>query len=421
MTRLHILFSLWLGIVMAQCPPPAPPPPDCIGCIPLNENNPIIPPKQRRCVPAGQTMTVPSIDIGKNETLIVCGTLRVEGNFNLNKNGSQVLIAPGGTLHVSGNVNINSQASIHNYGNMNVENNLSLNGAGSSFWNVGPSGVLTVGQDIIVNASANFINDGTNIQANSLTLNGNATVCMRDGACFSLTNLTVNGSGNVIVGSGSAAISYTDNATLNGQLTNSSDLYVCQAPGATVNNPLNWGSATVVTNCTSGCSVLPNKTLRVSGHVEGSHLKVHWICANCPTEALYEVSALTKEGKSRLIGITPDNQYVIPLEALPAKGGYIQVLVLSQNGQGILQGVMPYALNTQERLVVYPTLFEREVYVWYPSEREIRVELYDSYGRLVAWGEANRVWDLGDLPGGVYVMVGYVGGQALPPVRLMRQ
>ncbi len=89
----------------------------------------------------------------------------------------------------------------------------------------GTSGVLNVGGDIIINSSANFINDGTNIQAYSLVMNGNATVCMTNGACFSLTNLTANGNGNVIVGSGTAAINYTGNATLNGQLTNT-DNYI---------------------------------------------------------------------------------------------------------------------------------------------------------------------------------------------------
>ena len=268
MIRLLVLSPLCLGIGMAQCPPPAPPPPDCNGCIPLNENNPVLPSNQTRCVPPGQTMTVSDIDMGKNATLIVCGTLRVKNDLNLNTHSSQIIITPSGILQVTGSVNINSQASILNYGSMSIKHDLRLNGSGSSFWNIGPSGVLTVEQNIIVNASANFINDGTNIKANSLTLNGNATVCMRNSGCFSLTNLTVNGSGNVIVGDGAAAISYTGNATLNGQLTDDNNLYVCQAPGATVNNPSNWGSATVVTNCTSGCSVLPNQSLRVSGQVE---------------------------------------------------------------------------------------------------------------------------------------------------------
>jgi hypothetical protein len=257
----------------------------------------------------------------------------VNGNLNLNNNGSRIIVTPGASLLVSSNVEINPHTSIHNYGIMNIQNNLTLNGAGSLFWNIGPSGSLTVGGEIRLNASANFINDGTNIQASSLTLNGNATVCMASGGCFSLTNLTVNGSGNVIVGNGVAAISYTGQATLNGQLTSANDLYVCQAPGATVNNASNWGTQNVVTDCTSGCSVLPHQTLTVSGRVEGAYLHVQWFCKSCLAEVTYEVSALTKHGKSQLLGLTGGNQWMIAVGDLPAIEGYIQVVALDQTGR----------------------------------------------------------------------------------------
>ena len=95
MTRAFSLLSLLLGIIVAQCPPPAPPPPTCDGCIPLNENNPVVPNGQTRCVPAGQTMTVSNLNLWQNATLIVCGTLIVNGNLNLNNSGSQLIISPG--------------------------------------------------------------------------------------------------------------------------------------------------------------------------------------------------------------------------------------------------------------------------------------------------------------------------------------
>ncbi|MDT7941966.1 MAG: hypothetical protein RQ993_01670 [Bacteroidota bacterium] len=420
MARVFSLLSLLLGLAWAQCPRPVPPPPTCDGCLPLNEKNPIVPNGQTRCVPAGVTMTISSLDLRKDAVLIVCGTLIVDGNLNLNNNGSQIIVTPGASVQVSSNANINSQASIHNYGIMNIQNNLTLNGAGSLFWNIGPSGSLTVGGEIRLNASANFINDGTNIQAYSLTLNGNATVCMASGACFSLNNLTANGSASVIVGNGPAAISYTGHATLNGgQLTSTDDLYVCQAPGATVNNPSNWGTQNVVTNCTSGCSVLPHQTLTVSGRVEGAYIHVQWVCRNCPAEVTYEVSVLTKHGKSQLLGLTGGNQWMIAVGDLPATEGYIQVVALDQMGRSLLRGMMPYEVRTTDKLIVYPTIVEREVQVWY-ANGAVEVELYDSYGRLVRRGEGNRTWDISDLPSGVYVMVGRVEGRTLPPVRLIR-
>jgi hypothetical protein len=417
MTRAFSLLSLLLGIIVAQCPPPAPPPPTCAGCIPLD--NPNVPNEQTRCVPAGQTMTISNLNLGANATLIVCGTLMVNGDLNLNSNGSQLIISPGGSLQVSASVNLNSHTSIHNYGAMTVGSNLHLNGSNSLFWNIGPSGTLTVGGNINMNASANFINDGTTIQATSLTLNGNATVCMRNGACFSLTHLTANGNGKVIVGGGSAAISYTGSASLNSRLTNSSDLYVCQAPGATVHNPSNWGNATVVKDCTSGCGVLPNQALKVSGAVEGASLRVRWVCINCPAEAAYEVCVLTKDGKVHLLGLTHENEYPVGLGELPAKEGYIQVVVLDGSGRSSVRGVMPYAVGGDEKLLVYPTVVEREVQIVYAGGA-VEVELYDGYGRLTRRGAGNQAWDLSDLPKGMYVLVGRAEERTLPPVRIVK-
>ena len=139
----------------------------------------------------------------------------------------------------------------------------------------------------------------------------------------------------MIVGGGSTAISYTGSATLNGQLTSSNNLYVCQAPGATVNNPSNWDNATVVRNCTSGCGVLPNQALTVSGAMEGASLWVRWVCTNCPAEAAYEVSVLAKDGKVHLWGLTHESQYTVGLGELPAKEGSIQVVVLDGSGGAV--------------------------------------------------------------------------------------
>jgi len=209
------LVSL-LGLVLAQCPPTPSVSTSCDNCVSLDANNPIVPNSQTRCVPAGETITISSISIGNNATLLVCSTLIFNGNFNLSNNGSRVIVASGGSLYVTANLSMNSQTTFVNYGLINIQNNLTLNGFGSRFWNVGSSGTLTVGGDIVLNGSANFINDGTNVQAFSLFLNGNATVCMTDGACFSLANLTKTGNGNVMVGNGTAAISYTGNASLSG-------------------------------------------------------------------------------------------------------------------------------------------------------------------------------------------------------------
>jgi hypothetical protein len=322
MIRLLVLLTSLLGLVLAQCPPAPPISESCDACVRLDKNNPIVPNAQARCVPTGETMTISSISIGNNATLLICGTLILNKSFNLSSNGSQVIVATGGILHVTSSLTINSHAAFINYGLVNVQNNLTLNGSGSRFWNVAPSGILTVGGDVVLNASANFINDGTNVQAYSLHLNGNATVCMTNGACFSLTDLTKDGNGNIVVGSGTAAISYTGNATISGgHLINTDDLYICQAPGATVNNPNNFGTQNVVPNCTSGCNVLSAIDLFVSVRTEEHYLHIHWICQGCPLGVTYKVSTLTTSSETRCIGTTQDNHLIIPTSCLPAKNG----------------------------------------------------------------------------------------------------
>jgi hypothetical protein len=366
-------------------------------------------------------MTISSISIGNNATLLICGNLIFNGDFSLSSNGSQVIVATGGILHVTSSLTINSHSAFINYGLVDVQNDLALNSSGSRFWNVGASGVLTVGGSIVLNASANFINDGTNVQAYSLNLNGNAKVCMTNGACLSLTDLTKNGNGNIVVGSGTAAISYTGNATINGgQLTSTDNLYICQAPGATVNDPNNFGTQNVVSNCTSGCNILSIIDLFISVRIEEHYLYIRWLCQGCPVDVTYEVSALMTSGENIYIGATTDNHFATPTSSLPAKNGFIQVTAIDNNGRAIIRKRVYYDIRTVDKLIVYPTIVESEVNVWYRDE-SVALGLYDSYGRLIRQVFGCGTWDLSDLPSGVYLIIAQVNEHNLDPVRILKR
>ena len=421
MVRLFLFLASLLSLVVAQCPSVLSISIPCDACISLDENNPIVLNSQTRCVRAGETMTINSISIGQNATLLICGTLIYNGSLDLSSNGSQVIVATGGSLHVTSSLTINSHSAFINYGLVDVQNDLTLNGSGSRFWNVAPSGVLTVSGDIVLNASANFINDGTNVQAHSLRLNGNATVCMANGACFSLTNLIKVGNGNVVVGNSTAAISYTSNATIvGGQLTNTDDLYICQAPGATVNDPNNFGTQNVVSNCTSGCNVLSTMDLFVSVRTEEHYLYVRWLCQGCPVDVTYEVSALKISGETRHIGITKDNHLNIPTSLLLTKNGFMQVTVLDNNERVMISRIVYYDIKGVDKLIIYPTIVEREINVWC-VDKSVVLELYDSYGRLIRQAVGCGTWDLSDLPSGVYLIIGPVNGHALDAVRILKK
>jgi hypothetical protein len=111
-----------------------------------------------------------------------------------------------------------------------------------------------------VNGNSLFVNTQGIAQAQSFTLNGAAQACLSNGACLSVATFINNGNNAVVVtGNNPVVLHFTNNAVLNGVVTNSNLLYVCQDPNATVNNPSKWGSAQVYQNCTSGCSILSYK------------------------------------------------------------------------------------------------------------------------------------------------------------------
>jgi hypothetical protein len=55
-------------------------------------------------------MTINTVSIGNNATLLICGTLIFNGSFNLSSNVSQVIVATGGSLHVTSSVIIDSRS-----------------------------------------------------------------------------------------------------------------------------------------------------------------------------------------------------------------------------------------------------------------------------------------------------------------------
>lgn len=421
------ILTLWLGFVAGQiCNSALTPPitPSCSGgCLPLPPGpNVTLQSNTTYCVLPGEEITVNSINFDNNATLIVCGVLRVNGDLNIYGNNAELRISAGGSLQVSGNMNINSNTSVVNYGSTAIGGSLQLNGNNAAWWNVGTNSLLTVGGTIVLNASSRFYNIGSTIQAQELILNGNSNVCMRDGGCFSLKNLTVNVDAS-IQSSGANAIAYTGHATLNGTLTNSPDLYVCQAPGATVNNPSNWGSAQVVTNCTSGCGVLPAIALTVRTSATKAGLLVTWECAGCPKEsAIYALRLIS--GASETLRHVKGLSHTFSSWELSGPEGLVEVRLLGQGGQILAQGVASWRYQ-ETTLTFWPNAFREQLWVAYNGQAPIQLKLYDLAGALRWEGVINpgeQMLTLSNLTPGLYVAVGYaVDGMALGPYRLLRE
>ncbi len=341
----------------------------------------VVPAGQTRCVPAGQTVTVSEVDLKKEASLIVCGTLVIRGDFSPNTNGASFWVAPGGVVTVQGNTNLNAWVNIYNFGTFSASN-LNLNGGNAAFWNVGTGAQVNVSGTINVNAATQFINHQGIVSANQLTLNGNATACLSEGACISVNSFTSNGNGAIqVTGSAPVALSFTGTATLNSQVTSSSLLYVCQAPGATANNPANWGAAQVTQNCTSGCGVLPAKILTLKARREGHQIVLTWRCS-LPC-LRFQVKVLLEEG-GVVLWEGAGTALAMAEEELPKQRGWtFEVVALGSAGQELARATASLPAGKDLTLKLFPSLFAESLTSTWDGEEPLRLHWFSAAGQEV--------------------------------------
>ncbi|MCS7297599.1 MAG: hypothetical protein RMK19_00035 [Bacteroidia bacterium] len=434
LTHLSILLLLGLGALRAQnCPnpPTLPPPPACTSCTPLTvdpHGNASVPNNQSRCVPSHISLSVNNLSIGNNATLIVCGQLALNGWLNLN-NGASVWVGSSGTFSGHG-ANINTHSAFYNYGVVNLSGSLNLNGAHSQFYNIGTGAQLNVGGDITVNSSDGLINYGGQIHATHLRINGSGSICVANGACFSGANFTSNGNSTItVVGSTPAAIHFTSNSTINGgSVTSSSNLYVCQAPGATQSGSGTWGTAQITTNCTGGCGVLAYGILRIKAHIATSSLSLRWEVEGSSSWEIKTCSILIEQKGSWVeVGRTTASTYTIELKDLPQGDEWtFQVRGYGADGMLLVLGQTRVSQRREDNsFMVYPTIFSHELR--YRSEGEYNLFLFNAMGQMVGRYKVQRgagVWhsdedgtSLASLPAGMYILC----GEGVAPVRLWKQ
>lgn len=410
-------LSLLLGWLIAQCPTTFPTPPDCNNCTPLGVSpggHAVVPAGQTRCIPATMSVTLKTLDIKKDGSLIVCGTLTVEGDLNLNENNSAVWIAPTGVVNALG-INLNSHTNLYNFGQLNGTH-LNLNGSNAAFWTIGTGAQTNISGSINVNASCQFITHQGQVNAGSLTLNGSANACMSNGACISVTNFTSNGSAAVqVTGSDPVAISYTGHATLNGAATTSSLLHVCQGPTSTTGGSGGWGSAQVFSNCTSGCGVLPISRLLVQAQQRGDEVLLRWRYEGAmPAPAYYTVYVW--DGSSfQLLYPTPTQELAIGVHALPPKREWLfQVVGWGEDGQKVAAGQVAHR-TTELSFRVWPTNFTDRLQYTYGGQSPAEAHLLTASGQLVGrldlqgetgtWYATREGVALETLPRGMYLLL----------------
>ncbi|MFM9948006.1 MAG: T9SS type A sorting domain-containing protein [Saprospiraceae bacterium] len=221
------------------------------------------------------------------------GTLRVCGQLtlgNMNFNGGNIFIEAGGSLTINGGgaSNLSGNCVISNRGQLTISKTVVMQNANNAIFNAEGAILNMAGgaYRLDINSSTSiFVNHGT-ANIHTLFVQGSASgpaVCLGTNSCTNLTNLNNNLTNSFDAPGGQAVVSYTGNALLNSQLTNNENVVVCRATGATTSGGSNFGSATIVNNCTS-CDAavfvpLPIELLFFNGKQEKESIGISWATA----------------------------------------------------------------------------------------------------------------------------------------------
>ena len=266
MSKYILTAVLLLGLFFksfSQCTS-MPPMPSCGSCTQLVDNTNIN---------SGQTYcfsgsgTVNGVNMSAGATLIVCGNLTLNFNFN----GGSIYIVTGGSLSIPG-ANVNS-AAIYNYGTLHSTANLTLQGSGSQLMNAAGATVNMNNNQLSLSPGA-LINYGNVINVSNLVFQNGGTACMGNNSMLMAMNITNNVTNSVSVPSGNACLSYNGFAQLNNDLSATASLKVCKSTGASYSG--SFGSATVTANC-SGCSAaLPVNWIYFTASKNKNSILLNW-------------------------------------------------------------------------------------------------------------------------------------------------
>jgi len=208
--------------------------------------------------------------------LVVCGTLTIT---NLNFIQGTIYLAPGASLTIVNNAPCGG--SLVNYGTVTFNGDVMWQGNPSMVWNATSTSTFIVNSTMFLNNNSQFINNGTATISNFVIQTSiSSSVCQGVNAILNLNQFTNNTPNSIISPSGMSCISVSSNATLNNSVTSHSNLIACVLTGATVNIPINWGSATVNNPCGSCPVPLPIQLISFEGSCNENKVYLKWVTAS---------------------------------------------------------------------------------------------------------------------------------------------
>lgn len=204
-----------------------------------------------------------TVKVNNGGRLTVCsGVLTLN---DLDMSGGRIVVLQGATLNIQNAHTLTGASEVFNYGTINYNNNVTLQGNDSRIYNHA-TGIINVASpfQLLINNNAQVINANV-INVHTLNLNVNNpnpnAVCMGVNSVLLATNvIDQTSNNNGISGLTNSCVSVGSSYTAN-NTSSTSDLLVCIDENATGSG--SFGQATPTNQCTS-CGVLQSNALTLS-------------------------------------------------------------------------------------------------------------------------------------------------------------
>lgn len=344
--------------------------------------------------------------------IVLCGNVSIT---NINVNSGRIFINEGAIVSITGSFSAATHA-LYNRGSVTFAPSINVQGVGTFVYNDLGATITVTGTLAVLNSGL-FVNYGR-VVANDVNINSGGNICLGAGSFAEVASIQNNQTNSVNVPVGTSCISYTGNITGNNAISNTSNLIICQRPGANPASPTLTGSATVLPNC-SGCNiVLPVHLIRFTGTRQESAVLLEWETASEEGIANYVIE-YSKEGTDFIEAavVESHNQSGIYRYAVPLADNYrfYRLRIEELSGASYYSSVLYVATQDIEKnaLVIAPNPVTTSVDVRLEFDRAEQAELIlaDLNGRVVERRKQNFLrgstvinWDLTNYQSGMYVL-----------------
>ncbi|MBS1662368.1 MAG: T9SS type A sorting domain-containing protein [Bacteroidetes bacterium] len=419
-----LLFTHTLSIPStAQCIV-APPAPACTGTEPKATDGETLGTSATKYY-YGASATYNSLTLDGG-TLIVCGNLTID---KLTFNTGTLYVEPGATFVIGSGTGTALQLQggcyIYNYGTINVQRTLLLDGAHVStsqpniVVNASTSSVLTVAFDwlVINNPYSWFVNNGKLTTHGVVTdpQSGAGSVCLGPSSQISMSILVNNAPNTYTAPSGPGCINVLDHSYICESVTSNSNVRACLSSTHITDSSCfvsrghvkAWGNATTFSSCTSCGSIalLPLSILSFSAEATPNTNHLAWqITGDGSTFDLQIERSSDGSHFSTLSILTPTQS---TYDDAPLPGTTFYRIAYAKPEKQIFSMIKMIKRENARNLSIYPNPFTDQFTICLPTQTTPAwLELYGADGRKI---KQLYIHDTGN--GAINIKI----GQTLPP------